>query len=76
MKKLDCTCTHTLFDHVLGCQVCSCEVYDPAGHNPELENILCSRCRLVRMERSDDGIYYCPVCSFILFEKQVLELVG
>lgn len=81
-KKLDCICGHEHFQHMycrgyaLDACWCSCNHYDPAGHNPELENVLCPACRKVRMEKSKDSIYYCVICSFTLFDWQIKELVG
>jgi hypothetical protein len=86
-KKLDCVCGHGYINHSEYSQrpcvakvdkypfVCTCYNYDPAGHNPELENILCPQCRLLRMEKKED-IYYCLACNFTLFERQVLEITG
>jgi hypothetical protein len=89
-RKLDCTCGHTYMDHSryseddpclhdpmageypLGC---FCIKYDPAGHNPELENVLCPRCRLVRLEKVD-LTYRCIACQYVMLESQVLEIVG
>jgi hypothetical protein len=79
-KKLDCECKHTFEEHNndtfdARCNGCECGDYDPAGHNPELENIICPQCSLTRMEKTD-ALYYCMACSFTLFERQVLEMVG
>ena len=86
-RKLNCVCTHTYEDHSEYAQspcerktekypyVCTCYSYDPAGHNPELENILCPKCRALRMEKTD-RIYICPACQYVLLESQVLEITG
>lgn len=78
-KKLDCECGHPYNDHVGGCALicleCVCMQYDPAGNNPELENILCPQCRLVRMERTDET-YWCCACQYIMLERQVKEICG
>lgn len=80
-KKLDCTCGHEYMQHEynkgysLDSCWCACIHYDPAGHNPELENVLCPRCRLVRLERVDRH-YICIACQYVMLESQVLELVG
>ena len=73
-KKLPCTCGHEFLKHE-PCADCLCNKYDPAGHNPELENIVCPECTLARLELVNK-IYLCPVCSLELSEIQVLELVG
>lgn len=81
-KKLACECKHTYSDHpanegrVCAVPLCGCSEYDPAGHNPELENVLCPRCRLLRLERFDKRTYVCIACNYIMLEKQVKELVG
>jgi hypothetical protein len=78
-KKLDCVCKHSAQAHQLlnrtHCLECACEMYDPAGHNPELENILCPRCRLIRLEKVERH-YICIACSYVMLESQVLEMVG
>jgi hypothetical protein len=74
-KKLDCECGHEYYRHSSKCNTCFCEVYNPAGHNPELENVLCPRCKLVRLERVDRH-YICVACQYVMLESQVLELVG
>ena len=82
-KKLDCECGHGYDCHIFewgpegfcGKGLCHCNKYDPAGHNPELENVLCPRCRLVRLERVDRH-YICIACQYVMLESQVLELVG
>jgi hypothetical protein len=78
-KKLDCTCEHDYSRHIGGedkvCLSCACAQYDPAGHNPELENVLCPRCRLVRLEKVDRH-YVCIACQYVMLESQVLEMVG
>ena len=88
-KKLNCECGHSYDDHSEYAQNpcihkpmageyplgCFCTKYDPAGHNPELENVLCPRCRLVRLERIDRH-YICIACQYVMLESQVLELVG
>jgi hypothetical protein len=79
-KKLDCTCKHSYDSHLrreepLECEECFCTWYDPAGHNPELENVLCPRCSLVRLEKTD-RTYWCYACQYVMFEWQVRELVG
>lgn len=81
-RKLDCECKHTHDEHsttdaqVCTVALCPCTVYDPAGHNPELYNILCPRCRKVRLEKAYARTYACPVCTYIMFEKQVKEALG
>lgn len=89
-RKLDCVCgheydTHSSYGENKPCYskeiqsplpVCPCTKYDPAGHNPELENVLCPQCRLARLENSSDKIYMCPQCQHVMFESQVLEMVG
>lgn len=79
-RKLDCECTHSYDSHlrrdVLECEECPCTAYDPAGHNPELENILCPRCRKVRLEKPYPRTYMCQICNYVMFEKQVLEALG
>lgn len=77
-KKLDCVCGHAYAYHDRGyCEDLKdgCAEYDPAGHNPELENILCPQCRLVRMERTDET-YWCCACQYIMLERQVKEICG
>ena len=80
-KKLNCICKHSEDSHRLlngsydHCLECPCQMYDPAGHNPELENILCPRCRLVRLEKIERH-YICIACQYVMLESQVLELVG
>lgn len=78
-KKLDCTCGHSYEQHASGCNpFCweyDCLQYDPAGHNPELENILCPRCRLIRLEKID-RTYVCVACQYVMLESQVLEITG
>lgn len=78
-KKLDCICNHDYSKHIGGdnklCLSCLCSQYDPAGHNPELENVLCPRCSLVRLEKTD-RLYWCYACQYVMLERQVLELVG
>ena len=84
-RKLDCTCGHSYVSHfigwnidgLMGCgiQKCVCKEYDAAGHNPELENVLCPRCRLVRLEKVERH-YICIACQYVMLESQVLELVG
>ena len=82
-KKLDCECGHTNEEHHddangAQCRVksCACPWYDPAGHNPELENVLCPRCRLARLEKPADKTYVCPACQYVMLESQVFRLVG
>lgn len=86
-KKLDCVCSHRYSDHSEYAQrpcigkiekypyVCLCYSYDPVGHNPELENVLCPRCSLVRLEKIDRH-YICIACSYVMLESQVLEITG
>ena len=79
-KKLDCDCEHTFEEHNndtfdARCGGCDCQDYSPAGHNPELENVLCPRCSLVRLEKTD-RTYWCYACQYVMLESQVLELVG
>jgi len=78
---LDCECKHTHEEHSTDAQVCTasgcpCTVYDPAGHNPELINILCPQCRKVRLEKAAARTYECPFCHYIMFEKQIKEVLG
>lgn len=88
-KKLDCECQHSYSEHSTGSGVepciaklemypfvCGCTNYDPAGHNPELENVLCPRCRLARLEKPSAKTYICPACQYVMLESQVLEIVG
>lgn len=81
-RKLDCECKHTYEEHsttdarVCTGALCPCAAYDPAGHNPELYNILCPRCRKVRLEKAYARTYACPVCTYIMFEKQVKEALN
>ncbi len=82
-RMLDCECKHTHAEHqddTNGAQCtsagCTCAAYDPAGHNPELINVLCPQCRKVRLEKAAARTYECPVCHYIMFEKQILELLG
>ena len=80
-KKLDCICGHDYDSHftgylkICGIPKCKCEAYDAAGHNPELENVLCPRCRLARLEKTE-RTYWCYACQYVMLESQVLELVG
>lgn len=74
-KKLACICGHLFDMHVSKCNSCFCESYDAAGHNPEIENIICPQCNLVRMEKRLDT-YICYACDNVLFEKQVRQIVG
>jgi len=75
-KKVDCVCGHPYEDHWMPDETCKCEKYDPAGHNPELENVLCPRCRLARLEKPSEKTYMCPACQYVMLESQVKELVG
>lgn len=74
-KKLPCTCGHEFNSHIPGCRACFCATYDAAGHNPELENILCPSCKLIHLEKVDKH-YVCLSCQFNMTEAQVWELVG
>lgn len=74
-RKVTCICFHAYEDHPMGCNFCLCNGYNPAGHNPDLENVLCPMCRLVHLEKTDDT-YVCISCGHVMTEKQVLELVG
>lgn len=90
-KKLDCTCGHEYKLHLNSDgKECSClaiditkndyyadkcHKYNPAGHNPELENILCPNCKLIHLEKIDKH-YICLSCQFDITEAQVWELVG
>jgi len=82
-RKLDCTCGHGYDCHIsdmgpsdfCGKGLCTCRAYDPAGHNPELENVLCPRCRKCRLEKTD-RTYWCYSCQYVMLESQVLELMG
>jgi hypothetical protein len=74
-KKLACVCGHEFLKHE-PCADCLCNQYDPAGHNPELENVLCPECRLLRLEKLDDRTYICIACKYVMLESQVLRLVG
>jgi len=43
---------------------------------PECHNFLCPRCRLTWMNPNKEGKYYfCYACNFILFDRQVEELL-
>ena len=81
-RKLDCVCSHPNASHwddgstACRAQNCSCMAYDAAGHNPEIENVLCPQCRLARLEKPFEKTYMCPACQYVMFESQVLELVG
>ncbi len=79
-RKLDCECKHEFAEHPDQAECtfegCLCQCYDPAGHNPELINVLCPQCRLVRLEKAAARTYECPVCHYIMFERQILELLG
>jgi len=79
-RKLDCECKHAYDSHLrrdtFECEECPCTFYDPAGHNPELENILCPQCRKVRLEKADSRTYECPICHYIMFERQVRDALG
>ena len=87
-KKLDCVCGHIYEEHVMHDPMliflaemssgvnCMCPKYDPAGHNPELENVLCPRCRLARLEKPAEKTYVCLACQYVMLESQVLRLVG
>ena len=77
-KKLDCVCGHAFAYHDRGyCEdlLDGCNKYDPAGHNPELENVLCPRCRKIRLEKVDRH-YICIACSYVMLEYQVMEMTG
>ena len=75
-KLVDCVCGHAYNGHILGCNECiPCTEYDPAGYNPELENILCPNCTLIRLEKLD-GKYACIACKSIFTESEILEIVG
>ncbi len=74
-KKLDCECRHSFDRHIPKCNTCFCETYDPAGHNPELINILCPRCKLLRLEKFDRRTYHCIACQYIMLESQILKLI-
>lgn len=76
MRKVDCECKHTYENHTTNCNSCICTEYDPAGHNPELYNILCPQCRKVRLEKAYARTYECPVCHYIMFERQVKEALN
>jgi len=80
-RKLDCECKHTFAEHNndifdARCNGCECVDYNPAGHNPEIENVLCPRCRLARLEKPSDKTYICPACQYVMLESQVLKIVG
>lgn len=78
-RKLDCECKHEYADHpndVCTVSQCPCTSYDPAGHNPELLNFMCPQCRKVRLEKTYARTYECPICHYIMFEKQILEAMG
>lgn len=78
-RKLDCVCGHAYAYHDRGyCEDLKdgCNQYDPAGHNPEIENVLCPRCRLARLEKFDDRTYICFACQYVMLESQVLRIVG
>lgn len=83
-KKVNCTCGHEYARHTFniygdnpeedGCD-CSCLKYEAAGHNPELENVLCPDCHLVDLIRRKK-LYVCVACGYSLPEKEVLRMVG
>jgi hypothetical protein len=79
-KKLPCVCGHTEGQHKCGptsvCLDCHCFEYDPAGHNPELENLMCTRCGLARFEKPIANLYVCPQCGYAVSEAVVLRIVG
>jgi hypothetical protein len=78
-KKLPCVCKHAEEQHRCGptniCLNCLCFGYDAAGHNPDLENVLCPSCKLVHLEKIDK-FYICISCNHTMSEKAVWELVG
>ena len=78
-RKLECTCGDSYFLHEEfdRCQQggCACTSYDPAGHNPELENVLCPNCKLVYLQRSNKQ-YICFACQHTMTEAQVFVIVG
>ena len=60
-KKVNCTCGHTYEQHPLP----TCLAYDPAGHNPDVVNVLCPHCGLVRLEPFAQK-YVCVACQCIM----------
>lgn len=43
---------------------------------PEVYNLICPKCRLTWMcKNGEDRFLFCYACSFILFDKQVEEIV-
>lgn len=85
-KKLPCVCGHEYNGHSTNSGVCIyktekypficlCTKYDPAGHNPELENVLCPGCKLTHLELFEKN-YICLLCNCVLSEARVLEMVG
>lgn len=78
-KKLDCTCGHGYDCHIdslyCGKGICNCKMYDPVGHNPELENVLCPKCKLTHLEKLN-AQYICVLCYHVMSESQIWELVG
>lgn len=89
LEKVDCVCGHGYDIHSSYSEnkpccskeieapfpVCPCTEYDPAGHNPELINVMCPACRLSLMDKGD-RFYFCYGCGHTLFDKQVEEITG
>ena len=73
-KKVNCVCGQSYEVHMRF--PVDCLRYDPAGHNPELENVLCPKCRLLRLEKLDDRTYICIACQYVMLDYQVLRMVG
>ena len=43
---------------------------------PEIYNLICPKCRLTWMNKNgEDRFYFCYACSFILFDRQVEEII-
>lgn len=78
-KKLACLCSHAEDRHRCGptniCLDCTCFGYDPAGHNPELENVICPQCKLTHLEKLGTQ-YICVLCHLVLSQAKVWEIVG
>lgn len=72
-QQVDCMCGHDVEAHrIFICAVCNCKKYDPAGHNPDLINIVCPACHMVRMEREQQfGIYFCVACNYVIPEDRI-----
>ncbi len=81
-KKLPCICGHEFDSHNLELNYCDafecgkCWGYDPDGHNPELENVLCPNCKKARLERPIENLYTCLQCKYAASEAVILRIVG